>query len=87
MKFENRDELIYCKNGSYQKEYGNKNFYCIKGITYYKGYLVHRKDGPAMYFKHICVSNWFLNGIKYIKKDYWKIIKSLKTKKRVLDDI
>jgi len=108
--------VIYCKNGSYKKLFDN-NYYCHdkQHITYYKGYLIHHDDGPAIEYKNGPAygrgpaqwyfegkrhrkdgpavewydgdKEWYLNGVKYIEEEYWKIIESLKSKVRVLNDI
>jgi len=85
MKFENKYATIYCKDYSYHKEYDNTGWHETNYIQYYKGYVVHREDGPAMiwYFED---NEWFLNGHQYSEEEYLNII-NLKKKSKVLDDI
>jgi len=109
MIFKTQFNITYCKTGSYQKKFDNNMYFCNDDIIwYFKGYLVHREDGPAIEWrggnkewflegKHhqengpaIEYSNgdkyWYLNGIQYLEKEYMKI-KSLKSKKKVLNEI
>jgi len=61
MKFENKYAIIYCKD-NYYKEFNNNRFYNINNIIwYFRGYLVHREDGPALERKdgH---KEWYKNG-------------------------
>jgi len=98
MKFKEENKVVYCKDGSYNKKYDNEDFYYkkeydndgvyynhAKYILYWKGYLIHREDGPAIEgtdgFKE-----WWLNGIEYLEQEYLKII-NLKKKNRTLDEI
>jgi len=87
MKFKKEYGIIYCKDNSYQKKYDNDDFYYKnKSWTiYYKGYLVHRENGSAIEYA-FGDKEWYLNGIKCNKKEYWKFI-NLKNKSRVLDEI
>jgi len=63
MKFETKNkDIIYCKCESYNKKYDNNNFNCDKSISYYKGYLLHREDGPAVEYSN-GDKQWLLNGI------------------------
>ena len=75
MIFKTKHEIIYCKDDSYKKEFDNENYYYnkrfgnnesyfISDACYYRGYLVHREDGPAIEV----IDNskcWFLNGIRH----------------------
>jgi hypothetical protein len=85
--FKNVYEIIYCKDDSYQKVFDNKDFYYLESINdnYYKGYLLHREDGPAIECSN-GDKDWFLNGKWYTEKEYWKII-NLKNKSKVINDI
>jgi len=65
MKFEQTDFIssciIYCKDGSYNKKYGNIDWYDTSGKQYFRGCLVHREDGPAI--DHTDgYKAWCLNG-------------------------
>lgn len=84
MKFENKYRIIYCKD-EYYKKYDNNSFYDKNNIQYYRGYMVHCEDGPAV---QLCdgTEGWHLDGIWYTEKEYHRII-NLKSKKKVLDDI
>jgi arabinogalactan endo-1,4-beta-galactosidase len=68
MIFENFDItdniIIHCKDGSYREEYDNKNFYYNEDITYYRGYLVHRENGPSIE-RGNRDEEWWLNGKKH----------------------
>jgi len=84
---------IYCKDGSYQKKYDNHDWYnhiefqYYTGIQYYRGYLLHREDGPAVQWNNSYgINEYFLNGKRYSEKEYMER-KILKSKCRVLDDI
>jgi len=67
------------------KKFDNEDFYMYEDITYYKGYLLHREDGPAGIWDDD-LYEWYLNGKEYSEQEYLNII-SLKSKSRVLDDI
>jgi len=92
MKFERKfygGFNVYCKD-DYHKEYDNDGWYNINNHQwYYKGYLIHREDGPAIEYSYN-VEEWYLNGIEYSEKKYWEIINAMNrinNKKRVLNDI
>jgi len=86
MKFNTEfDTIIYCKDYSYQKKFDKNSWYCSNGVQYYKGYIVHREDGPAIVWD-IDDNEWYINGKRYLEEEYMKI-KSLKSKSRVLNDI
>jgi len=86
MKFEGMRLMIYCKD-DYYKEFDNDNYTNQMGIEYFKGYLLHRDDGPAIDWNDVSIkSQYFLNGIRYSEEEYLKII-SLKKKSRVLNEI
>jgi len=62
MKFkDDNGNIIYCKHESYNKKYDTYNFNCDKSISYYKGYLVHRENGPAIIWSN-GDKNWYING-------------------------
>jgi len=89
MKFEEKYEdgssnIIYCKN-NYYEEFDNNKFYNNNGMQYYRGYLLHRQDGPAIEWSDRSIS-WILNGKKYLEKEYWNMI-NLKKKSKVLDEV
>ena len=54
MKFEDKYGIIYCKDMSYCINLDKKdNFiFDIEDKLYYKGYLVHRINGPAIEYKN-----------------------------------
>jgi len=85
MKFEEENKVVYCKDGSYNKIYDNNCYNNAEYSMYWKGYLIHRKHGPAIEW-HNGDKEWCLNGIIYGEKEYLKII-NLKNKIRVLDEI
>jgi hypothetical protein len=90
MKFEETNKTIYCKDGSYQSAFNNAAYFMINktdyaDILYFKGYIVHNICGPAVIWAD-GIKSWYLNGIEYKEKEYWKII-DLKNKNRVLDEI
>jgi hypothetical protein len=64
MKFEEKDRITYCKDNSYNKKHDHgENFFGFddNNIEYYRGYLIHKEDGPAMEY----VNNnkyWYING-------------------------
>jgi len=85
MKFENENSnIIYCKNTFYKK-FNNNTFYSNNGKYYYRGYEVHRVDGPAIEW---CddTKMYYLDGKYYTKEKYLKL-KNLKIKNRVLNEI
>jgi len=94
MRFEEKDKMLYCKDNSYNKNcdyggYTNGYYYYYYNGLFYKGYLIHRDDGPAIEYSNgdKC---WYLNGKKYTKNEYWEIINAMNkidNKQRVLDDI
>ena len=88
MKFKNKyGTTIYCKDNSYQKKYDTDNFYYKNRplTVYYKGYLLHRENGPALEFR--AGDNWlFLNGKNYSEKEYYNIV-NLKKKMDILDEV
>jgi len=85
MKFETKyGNMIYCKDNSYQKKYDNDDFYNYGIIWYYKGYLMHREDGPAV--EQSIMSMYYLNGINYSEKEYYNIV-NLKKKMDILNEV
>jgi len=84
MKFKEKYRVIYCKDYSYNKTCNNNDYFYVEAL-YYKGCLVHREDGPAIEYISGAIE-WYLNGIKYNEKEYWKFI-NLKNKSRVLDEV
>jgi len=79
---------FYCKD-DYCEQYDTKSVcYVFKdqyNRFYYRGYLIHREDGPAVEGNH-GFKEWWLNGIKYSEKEYYKVI-NLKKKSDVLNEI
>jgi len=66
MKFEDEYRIVYCKDESYNNEYDNDD-YCYdynKNINYFKGYLIHYENGPAITFFN-GTKKWFLNGKRH----------------------
>jgi len=62
MKFKEENRIIYCKDESYNEKYDtNDSYYTIDNLYYYRGYLIHREDGPAVEWYNGDES-WFLNG-------------------------
>jgi len=66
MKFENEDGIIYCEY-LYCKKCDNSTFYYhIKyNSLFYKGYLLHRKDGPAIVWTNNAKRCWYINGKRH----------------------
>jgi len=62
-KEENKD-VIYCKDGSYNKKYGNIDWYDTSGKQYFRGCLVHREDGPAIEWKNGS-KIWYIDGKRH----------------------
>jgi len=61
MKFESKNgTIIYCKD-DYFEELNNKDFSWYYGVSYYKGYLIHKEDGPAIEY-YSGWQEWYLNG-------------------------
>jgi hypothetical protein len=86
MKFKTENNnIVYCKNYSYQKKFDNTHWYDSHGILYYKGRLVHRDHGPAIEYA-FGDKEWYLNGKCYSEKEYLNII-NLKKKSDVLNEI
>jgi len=80
------DYIVYCKN-DYYKEFDNNVFYKNENIQYYKGYLLHCEDGPAVQWTDSYgINEWFINGHQYSEKEYMER-KNLKSKSRVLDEV
>jgi len=59
--------IIYCKKISYQKMFDNGHY---RGsgtgskLCYFKGYLLHRKNGPAIEWGNGC-KYWYFNGLRH----------------------
>jgi len=64
MKFKIRNKIVYCKDDSYNEKYDNGDFDNYGIIWYYRGYLVHRVNGPAMKWTD-GGKTWFLNGLRH----------------------
>jgi len=66
MIFKEKYRVIYCKNDSYNEKYDNDNLYYNDKTSkcYYKGYLVHREDGPAVEWQD-GTKWWYLNGKRH----------------------
>jgi len=60
MKFKEKYKLIYCEN-DYYEEFDNNDFYYDASIEYYKGYLIHRKNKPAMKLSD-GTELWYIDG-------------------------
>ena len=61
MRFKTKcGEIIYCKD-DYNKELDNDQIYVTDSIWYYKGYMLHRNDEPAIEW---CDGSkeWYFNG-------------------------
>jgi hypothetical protein len=63
MKFKEKYKLIYCEN-DYYEEFDNNDFYYDASIEYYKGYLIHRKNKPAMKLSD-GTELWYKDGKKH----------------------
>jgi len=63
MKFEDKYRIIYCKD-DYCQEFDNDTFYKINNIEYYKGYLIHRDNMPALQWSS-GRKEWYLNGLRH----------------------
>jgi len=77
MKFEEPGRKIYCKD--------NNIYNTDKIKRSWKGYLIHRENGPAIEWDN-GDRMWYLNGIRYSEEDYLKMM-NLKNKYRVLYEI
>jgi len=77
--------IICCKDKFYKNFYDSNYFYINNKKTYFKGYVIHKEDGPAVKWSD-GVEEWWLNGRRYSEEKYYKIV-NLKSKSRVLDDI
>jgi hypothetical protein len=84
MKFKEDDKIIYCKN-DYKKEFDNNGSCFYKNIHYWKGYVIHKENGPALNLSG-GYKFWYLNGKGYSERNYLKII-NFKNKSKVLDEI
>jgi len=86
MKYKGRNIIVY-HNDTYIATFDNDWFYtyAYSGPLYFKGYLVHCNNGPAIEWNSKD-KEWYLNGKHYTEKEYWKII-NLKKKSRVLNEI
>jgi len=87
MIFEDEYSIIYCQD-NYQEKFDNGDYYFDQDSAYryyYRGYLVHREDGPAIEW-YDGDKWWFISGKPYTEKEYWKLM-NLKNKSRVLNDI
>lgn len=84
MIFKEKYKIVYCRN-EYKEEFDNAYYNLINKKIYYRGHLIHRKDGVAIEYTdgH---KEWYLNGIRCTEEAYKEII-NIKNKKRVLDEI
>jgi len=60
MKFKEKYKIVYCKD-EHCSEFDNGMFSNYNTYEYYKGYLVHREDGPAIECNN-GHKRWLLNG-------------------------
>jgi len=66
--------IYYVLDNSYNGIMDTDNFNYKDDKLYYKGYLLHREDGPAIEWSdNDC--QWYLFGKEYTKNDYIKVIK------------
>jgi len=61
MKFEEGDKIVYCKDASYLKEANINGYSEFNEKKYYKGYLIHREDGPAIEYIN-GDKRWYFEG-------------------------
>jgi len=47
--------------------------------------LIHRDYGPAIEYSY-GANCWYLDGIQYLEKEYWKVL-NIKKKRKILDEI
>jgi len=87
MQFEESNgTIIYCNDYCCEKyNNGSYNPQCKDHHWYYKGYMIHREDGPAIKYSNE-FKMWFLNGIEYSEESHLKIM-NLKNKQKVLNEI
>jgi len=87
MIFKGNIGTVHCKKISYNKKFDNGFSFMEDYVnkTYYRGYLVHREDGPAIIWNNGSKS-WCLNGKHYLEEEYLNII-NLKSKLRALNEI
>jgi len=61
MIFKEKNRIIYCKD-KYYKNFDNiRLFHFDDDIQYYKGYIIHREDGPAIEWDE-GDEEWIVNG-------------------------
>jgi len=64
MKFKNKYCIVYCKD-NYNKKFDNEaTYYKIGGPHYYKGYLLHKEDGPAIIHNN-GTKEWYIEGKRH----------------------
>jgi hypothetical protein len=63
MIFKEKYKIIYCKD-DYYSEFDNEDFYYTNIGAYYKGYLIHKKDGPAINYINL-KKEWWLDGKRH----------------------
>jgi len=62
MKFKEDSKTVYCKDNSYRREFDKNS--CNYNMQYYKGYLIHREDGPAIEWVD-GDKEWFKDGKRH----------------------
>jgi len=60
---DNYNGVIYCKD-KYCKKYDNTSWENNNGIYYYKGYMIHQENKPAIEHNN-GTKVWILNGRKH----------------------
>jgi hypothetical protein len=64
MKFEDYIRIVYCKD-NYNEEYASDDFKLSENSdAYYKGYLIHRENGPAVIWNDGSAS-WYFEGKRH----------------------
>ena len=64
MKFKEKDKIVYCKD-NYNKKFDNGEGYYNIGVPhYYKGYLIHKEDGPAI-IHNSGNKEWYIEGRRH----------------------
>jgi len=62
MIFKEENKVVYCKD-DYHEEFDNNKWY-NDNKCYYKGYLVHREDGPAKEWNDGS-KIWYIDGKRH----------------------
>jgi len=63
MKFKEKYRVIYCTN-DYHKIFDQGGFYYSNYKWRFKGYVLHREDGPAIEYNN-GDKEWFKNGVRH----------------------